>query len=293
MRLYRLFRKLQPDIVHTFFPTSNSIGIMIARLAGVRRLISSRRDMGYNLNGRDIALLRWADLLVSFVVVNSRIVGERTVKTEGLPGRKLRIVYNGIAMPGRPSEHCPRERGTPIVGIVANLNRRVKRVDLFVRGAALVARQFPNARFNIVGDGDLRESLEKLASELSLDSALAFMGRRPDVDQLLPEMGVGVICSDSEGLSNSIMEYMTAGLPVVATGVGGNSELVIDGVTGILVPAGDENALAEAVMALLRNPEKASSMGAAGRTRVAENFSLERMIQEMDSIYRESMKTTL
>lgn len=220
IRLYRHLKRCKPDIVHAFFPTSNSVGIMVARLAGIRQLISSRRDMGYNLNGRDVALLRCADRFVSFVIVNSKMVGERTAKREELSREKLRIVYNGIAVTEPPCERRLLGRGAPVVGIVANLNRKVKRVDLFVKAAAVVAKQFPDARFWVVGDGDLRAGLERLVSELSLDSAFTFLGRRADVDRLFPEMYAGVICSDSEGLSNSIMEYMAAGLPVVATDVG-------------------------------------------------------------------------
>jgi L-malate glycosyltransferase len=293
IRLYCHLKRCKPDIVHAFFPTSNSVGIMVARLAGIRRLISSRRDMGYNLNGRDVALLKCADRFVSFVIVNSKMVGERTAKRENLSPEKLRIVYNGIAVTKPLCERRLLGRGAPVMGIVANLNRQVKRVDLFVEAAVVVARQFPDARFWIVGDGDLRAGLERLVSELFLDLAFTFLGRRADVDRLLPEMYSGVMCSDSEGLSNSIMEYMEAGLPVVATDVGGNSELVKDGITGILVPPGDKKALADALMALLRNPERASAMGAAGRRVVAEQFSLGRMIQDTTAIYRECMNSLL
>jgi glycosyltransferase involved in cell wall biosynthesis len=98
-------------------------------------------------------------------------------------------------------------------------------------------------------------------------------------------MAIGVICSDSEGLSNSIMEYMEAGLPVVANGVGGNPELVKNGITGLLVPAGDADALADAIMVLLNSPETSSRMGAAGRRFIHERFSIEKMIEESRRLY--------
>jgi len=286
--LVRLFQALQrgrPDIVHSFFPTSNSIGVLISRLAGVRKIITSRRDMGFNLTRKDITLLKLGNLLASKVVTNSEAVRELAIALERLNREKTEVIYNGISVKNSRNGPNVRNDGELIVGIVANLNRSVKRVDLFIRAAALVSRRHPEARFYIIGDGDLRGGLESLARELGVFSHTDFLGRRKDVGNLLQEMTIGVICSDSEGLSNAIMEYMAGGLPVVATNVGGNPELVEDGKTGILVKPNDPQKLAESICLLIEDRGRAKMMGEAGQRLLKNKFSVEKMVRETTGLY--------
>jgi glycosyltransferase involved in cell wall biosynthesis len=288
LALIRLFRELKaarPDIVHTFFPTSNSIGAIIAKLAGADRVITSRRDMGFNLTRTNIAFLKAADRFVSDIVANCEAVRKRTTELENISEDKIKLIYNGINLNGGIELKATSGERHPIVGIVANLNRPVKRVDLFLKAAARVNQFCPEARFWVVGDGGLREDLERLAGDLSLGEKVVFWGRRNDVNRLLSEMTLGVICSDSEGLSNAIMEYMEAGLPVVTINVGGNPELVSSGKTGLLVPAGDPNALADAIVILLQNREISSRMGGEGRRLIHEKFSVKKMIEDSRYLY--------
>jgi glycosyltransferase involved in cell wall biosynthesis len=158
-------------------------------------------------------------------------------------------------------------------------------VDLFLKAAARVIPILPEARFWVVGDGELRGELERLVGDLALGEKAMFWGRRNDVRKLLSEMAVGVICSDSEGLSNAIMEYMEAGLPVVATSVGGNPELVRHGVTGLLVPPDQEKLLAQAMQTLLADPNRAVEMGAAGRKAIENGFSVSGMVEKTRELY--------
>jgi glycosyltransferase involved in cell wall biosynthesis len=283
--LFRLLRRERPTLVHTFFPTSNSLGILIARMAGIGKLISSRRDMGFNLSRLDISLLKMADRFVSCIIVNAGKVKDYTIQTEGIQSDRIKIIRNGISINDIQNEGEGTLLDKPIIGIVANLNRPVKRVDLFIKAAAMIHKNIPQAEFWIIGDGPLRPELEKLVFDLSLNSVVRFLGRLADVNHYLSQMTIGVISSDSEGLSNAIMEYMCAGLPVVATNTGGNPELVQHGTTGLLVPPNDEIALADAILKLLNNHEGSARMGREGFEVIKKDFSIEKMLKETSRIY--------
>ena len=270
-----MIRKEKPDIVHTFFPASNSVGILLARLAGVRVLISSRRDMGFNLSPLDIIKLKVANLFVSGVIANSKAVKERVVHMEKIDPRNVEVIYNGLDLRPFVKASKKNHKKECVVAIVANLNRPVKRVDLFIKACAIVHKECPDVRFQVIGDGFLRSDLEKLAENLGFGSAISFFGRRSDIPELLKNVSVGVISSDSEGLSNSIMEYMAMALPVVATDVGGNSELVKNYISGLIVSQGDELKMAEAIIDLLRSPEKSKQMGLAGEAFISSQFSIQ------------------
>jgi glycosyltransferase involved in cell wall biosynthesis len=285
MRLFMMLRRSRPDLIHTFFPTSNSLGVLIARLAGVRKVVSSRRDMGFNLTKKDVRLLKIANRFVSCIVANSEAVQNRTIAREGVDRSKTRVIYNGVSLDSFGDSLTSRHDNEQIVGIVANLNRPVKRVDLFIRAAGLVSQNHSRVKFWVIGDGYLRDELERLARDLGVNSHMNFLGRRNDVGNLLRQMTIGVICSDSESLSNATMEYMAAGLPVVATDVGGNPELVEHGKTGLTVKPDDPYALSKEICELLDDHERAVKMGEAGRRTLQKRFSIEKMIGETRNIY--------
>ena len=288
IRLFFLLFKRRPTIVHTFFPTSNSIGIIIAFFTSNRSLFSSRRDLGYNLSKKDIFLLRMANLFVSSIIVNAKAVKTRTVEIEKVIPEKIKVIYNGIALKNNiKKQNLSMEEIN--VGIVANLNRTVKRIDVFINAAVTVVRSYPQVKFKIIGDGHLRNSLEQQVDTLDLNSRIEFLGRRKDVDNLLASINIGVLCSDSEGLSNTIMEYMLAGLPVVATKVGGNIELVEHGRTGYLVPPGDAETLAEKIIECLDNPSLSLKFGKAGREKIMNTFSKEIMLKKTSNLYKKEL----
>lgn len=286
-RLFHMLRDDRSDIVHTFFTAANSLGVMIARLAGIPCVVSSRRDMAFNLTRMDINLLKCADRFVSCVICNARAVRDKAVQLEGLSENKTRVIYNGITPHGGKSEALTDFTGKPVIGIVANLNREVKRVDLFVNAAARLHQSHPEAVFWVIGDGHLRPELEALGQRLGLDGSIVFHGRRSDVADLLPQMRIGVICSDSEGFSNAVMEYMIAGLPVVATNSGGTAEIVLHGRTGLLTPPGDVDALVQALRRLLDEPETTAAMGRAGAEAIGDRFTIEKMVDATSEVYRE------
>jgi glycosyltransferase involved in cell wall biosynthesis len=285
VRLYLILRRTRPEIVHTFFPASNSIGALISRLAGTRKIVTSRRDMGFNLSRKDIILLRAGNMVASRAVANCEAVRDQAIQLEGLRMEKTAVIYNGIDVGGIELQPSGTRDGRPIVGIVANLNRPVKRVDLFIRAAALVSRRYQDAEFWIIGDGDLRIELENMAREVGVFPQTLFLGRRTDVQSLLHEMTIGVICSDSEGLSNALMEYMATGLPLVATDIGGNPELVQNGRTGFLVEPNNAEQLAGGILRLVEDRDLAKKMGKAGREALGKKFSVKKMLDETREMY--------
>ena len=165
--------------------------------------------------------------------------------------------------------------------ICAHQNALIELLEAF----AIVVRSAPETRLWIVGDGPLRGNLEDMTKRLGLEDRVVFWGMRSNVPAILRHATIGVNSSRNEGLANAIIECMAARLPVVATTVGGTPELVVDGETGLLVPPNDPRALAEALLALLRSPETARRLGAAGRRRVEEHFTVERMVTETEAVY--------
>jgi glycosyltransferase involved in cell wall biosynthesis len=219
---------------------------------------------------------------------------------EHVPARKISVIYNGFADRAglqilKPSNiNIPRvPEAAPIVGIVANL-RPIKRIADLIRAFATVHKRCPDAWLVVVGadgpsmrSGSVRAELEKLAQELGIESNVVFTGRVDDAAPYIARFTVAVLCSESEGLSNAILEYMSAGRPTVCTDAGGNPELVHDGVNGFLVPVGDVHALAAKLALLLTDRALARALGAAARQKVESAYSVSRMVTEQMACYDE------
>lgn len=287
IRLYQFIIKVKPHILHTFFPAGNSFGVLIGRLAGVPIIISSRRDMGYWYTTKYLMLTRFANLFVTRIVANSYAVRKQTIKLEKCSQKKIQVIYNGIDLKQYnqflKSLHKPKK---PIVAMVANLNRTVKRVDLFIQAAKEIVKRYPDTQFWIFGDGHLRSELEDFVQKLKLSSQVKFWGRLKSINKYLHEIKLGVNCSDSEGFSNAIMEFMLAGIPVVATNVGGNSELIIHDYNGILVEPNNVDTIVQNITGLLYDEKRIKSFGMNSLTSMTEKFNLDLMIKNCTSFYR-------
>lgn len=286
--LARMLRRRRVDVVQTYFIDATLVGVIAAKLARVPRVIASRRDLGFWQNRRTRRALGIVNRWVDRFWVNSRSVGRHVQRLEGIDGERIDVIPNGIdtTLFQRPRPGPAAGGGGPVVGIVANLNRPVKRVDLFIRAAALVAARMPSARFRIVGEGGLRPELESLARDLGLEARLSFLGSRSDVASVAGAFDVGVLCSDSEGFSNSILEYHALGVPVVATDVGGNPEIVENGVDGFLVPPGDHEALARRLETLLADSSLREGMGRRGVEKIARHYAWPARIDEIEEYYQ-------
>lgn len=281
-----LARRLRRDgtaIVQTYFQDGTIFGGTAARLAGTPVRIASFRDMGFwRTPGKELVLRRIYGAMTGFVA-NSPAVRDDFCRRDGLDPARVTVIPNGIEVE-RIAFAPPRQKPV-VVGIVGNLNRPVKRIDLFIEAAGILHRDHPQARWEIVGDGPLRPELEGRARALGLGAALRFHGRVPDAAGLVAGWDVGVLCSDSEGFSNALLEYMLAGAAVVATDVGGNREAIDHGNTGLLVPAGDAEALAAAIGALLADGALAGRLALAAAAEARARYGWERCVQAHEELY--------
>jgi glycosyltransferase involved in cell wall biosynthesis len=173
------------------------------------------------------------------------------------------------------------------MSIVANLRNPVKDHPMFLRAAARVRAAVPDAGFAIAGEGELMESLRELADQLGIQDDVFFLGRCDRVADLLFASEIGVLSSKAEGFANAILEYMAAGLPVVATDVGGAREAIAEGETGYSMASGDDEKMAARIIELLNSPERARAMGGRGKLIAAEKFSCDRHLQNTLELYDE------
>lgn len=297
VRLRNLLRSLHPDIVHTY-----NIGALdtalSARMAGVRHVVHAEhgRDAtdphGHNRKYR--WLRRLLSPAINIFVAVSEDLSEWLAKDVGIPRKKVRLIYNGIDTeqyrPGNretatlPGGFVPP--GSVVIGSVGRLDP-VKGFDVLLQAFARLcaSAQAPGPRLMIVGDGPERTALEDLANELGVAPRVWFAGQRDDVPRLLQAMDVYVCSSIAEGIALTIIEAMASGLPVVATRVGGNPELVVPEQTGSLVPASDPDALAQALDFSLAQPELLRAQGSAGRKRAQTHFSVDAMIADYCAVY--------
>jgi glycosyltransferase involved in cell wall biosynthesis len=207
--------------------------------------------------------------------------GRAAAHEEGWSSRRTVTIHNGIDL----ARFAPRGpvAGGPVI-VVARL-RPEKAIDRLIDAVALIRRVDPGFRLEIAGDGELDSALREQVERLGLGEAVAFLGDVRDVPERLARASALVLPSHTEGISLTLLEAMATGLPVVATRVGGNPEVVVDGETGLLVPPADPPALAEALLRLRRDPELGRAMGARGRERVEQRFDIRRMVADYESTY--------
>lgn len=294
VRMARLFRKIRPDIVHTRNWTCID-AIVGARLAGVPVVIHGEHGReatdpeGRNPRRRQVRRVL-APFVTEFVTV-SRDLGRWLVEQVRVPARKVRTIYNGVdTMRFAPGNRAAARRALAlpedwsVAGTVGRLDP-VKDQAGLIRAFA----QTPNngkSALVIVGDGPSRPELEAVIAELRLGDRVRLLGERDDVPLVLQSLDVFVLPSIGEGISNAVLEAMSTGLAVVATRVGGNVELVREGVTGCLIEPRRTEALAQALTAYLGEPARAREHGVAGRQRAVGEFGLERMLSAYEALYR-------
>ncbi|TKB23961.1 glycosyltransferase [Desulfopila sp. IMCC35006] len=277
-------------IVQTFFQDPFLLAAMVKPLHKIR-LLGSFRDLGFWRTPAATCKMRIAYPFFSGFIANSQAVKEHFVQTDRIRPDRIEVIYNGFELGSegpRPSEGATFR--FPLVGIVANCNRQVKRVHDFIHAAALVHRNLRDVRFIVVGDGPQRPLLEELGRTLGLADVLTFTGRVATPLDFIRNFSVGVIASETEGFCNAILEYMACGVPVVATATGGNPELVREGENGFLVPVGDVVLMAKKIEQFLMQEPLHAKVAEANLARVADDFSLSRMIARHKSYYDQVME---
>lgn len=290
--LSRFFRRHKIDILQTYLIDACIFGVVAGILGGIPVIVSSRRDMGFWYTPKLLLVFKILDYWVDHYMVNSKTVRDNVLKNEKVNSHKIAIFYNGIDLePFRRindslSLETRKKMGISnedfVVGVVSNLNRPIKRVDIFLRAAGEVRKKHKNSIFLIIGDGCLKSELVKLSSVLGIKKRTFFLGLQKDVIPYLGIMNIAVLTSDSEGFSNAILEYMAAGIPVVATDCGGTGELIDNGSTGILVPPGDYGEIANAICSLLSDRERRINMGKAAKRIVQEKYAWDAKIKELE-----------
>lgn len=297
-RLVRLIRSERPTIVHGLLFWAYVLGTFAAKAAGVSILVASRRSLGCFKAAKPhyLWLERRANRRTDLLVANSEAVKQDVIAQEGVAAAKIRVIYNGIDADryARPADRVLRETlgisaDAQVVGVVANLIH-YKGHRILLEACRRVRAVRPDVRVLLIGDGPCRVELEQRAVALELGDMVRFLGSRRDIPELLAEIDLAALPSLEEGFPNAVLEAMAAGKPVVASRVGGVPEAVVDGATGLLVPPGEPESLAGAILALLDDPRRAEAMGRAGRQRVVERFGMARMVEETQTIYEELLR---
>jgi len=294
-RLRQIIQEREVCLVQTYFESADLFGAIASRLAGVRAICSSRRDMGLLRSTKHNVLYRILTPLYSHVFAVSEKVARWHQEKDRIAAKRISVIHNGVALerydqrvqreqPSQTSDASPRPL---MITTVANVNPW-KGIDVFLRTAAIVHQEFPQTIFAVAGDWTDREHLQELhaiADDLGITDYVHFMGRVEDVPSLLQTTDIFALLSRTEGFPNVVIEAMAASLPTVATEVGGTPEAVTEGVTGYLVPNEDHVRAADRIIHLLRNPELREKMGSAARALVATEFSIQAMVTRHVEVY--------
>jgi glycosyltransferase involved in cell wall biosynthesis len=298
LRFVRFLAGRRIDILQSHFRDSNIVATIAGRLAGVRCLVATRRNQGYWHNRVELAILRILNPLTNRFLVNAQSIRDYVQERERVPAGKIEVIYNGLVLDAFRADREQVRRavraelgvpaGVPVMIQVGNL-RPVKGIDVLVRAVHTVLARYPQARLLIVGEGPERERLTEQIRSLGLDRSVTLLGGRTDVARLLLAGDIGVLASYTEGMSNAVIEYMAAGLAVVATRVGGNPELIEDGISGCLVPPGDSGALAAALERLLGEPSFAQRLAEQARSQVFDRFDVNRCVSQTQSFYERTL----
>jgi len=301
-RLRRFIKERGIDVVHAHCFYTSIFGMTGAWLAGIPARITSKGETEGFRTPMQKRAERLAFRFAHRVIANCKVIQAQLIR-EGVNPKRIVQHYNGLDLerlrvrPGMRREDArvmfglPHDLERPVITIVANLRNPVKDIPMLLRAAARVLQDTPAAAFAIAGEGSLEHDLRNQARQLGIEPNVFFTGRCDDVGSLLFASDVGVLTSKAEGFANAILEYMAAGLPVVATDVGGVREAIVEGDTGHIVPAGNDQLMAKWIIELLKNPPWARKMGQLGNESV-KKFSSEYHLRNTLELYDELLGST-
>ena len=302
-RFARDLKRLDIRLVHSYGFHSHVFAIPAAKLAGAH-VVASIRDMGIYLSPAQRAAQRWVCKFADHILVNASAIKEWLVN-DGYDESRISVIPNGIDLSrfdaSQRDHRLRNELGltadAPLVGVLGRISRG-KGLEDFIRAAAMVAPEFPPARFLIIGepsftaqgktiivDTAYQNELRDLARSLGVEDRVIFTGFRADIATILPELTVSVLPSLSEGLSNTLLESMAAGVATVATRVGGTPEVIQDEQNGLLVAPGDAHAIAASISRLLKSPALAQTLGVAARKTIDEKYSTRHLVENVSRFY--------
>ena len=291
----RLVKEKDVALIHAHEFTANTYGTLVARMVGIPLIATVhgknyyvdqvKRRVAYRMVSRYACMVAVSEDLKRFIVENVGVAPER-----------IHVVYNGVNPGSRMSlderDSLKAKLGLSnwdhIVGMVGSLYP-VKAHSYLLKAIPRVLSVCPRTRFLLIGRGELESSLKREAKELGIEEQVQFLGFRSDVPSLLSVMDIFVLPSLSEGLSVALLEAMAAGIPTIATRVGGNPELVVDQKTGFLIPPRDSEALASKLLLLLQDKARSRTLGENGRKRVEDQFSFEAMVRNYEQLYEQNL----
>ncbi len=292
-QLVHLTKEFKIDIIHTHNPSPHFYGAISGFLSR-RPVIHTKHGRNYPASQRKVWLNKISSYLTTKIVAVSQNAADVCIDVEKIPSRMVSVILNGADT----NLFCPaanddeNERMPVRIGIVARLSAE-KDHQTLLGACKLLACHGDDFHLEIIGDGPLRSTLEKTVKTLGLDKHVSFSGMRHDVPELLRQLDIFVLSSTTEGISLTLLEAMASKLPIVATDVGGNPEVVIDGETGYIVPPQNPAAMANKLLLLINDVNLRRQMGKKGRERVVAQFSIKETAQKYEDLYREVLNKRL
>ncbi len=294
LRFASIVRSCKPQIVHSHLVHANLLARITRTLAPVPVLVCSVRSIYEGSRLREL-LYRLTDPLCDVTTHVCQAGAERYIRIGAVPEHKMRYIPNGVDTTAFHPDKEARARlraewgvQDAFIWLAVGRFETAKDYPNLLTAFAQVVPQYPNSLLCIAGDGPLRGEMERMARSLGIQSQVRFLGIRRDVPQLMNAADAYVMSSSREGLPNVLLEAHATGLPVVATDVGGNREIVVDGVTGFIVPPRNPGALASAMRRMMDMDERErTQMGDSGRQHILENYSMERVVQQWEDLYHD------
>ena len=301
LRLAIFLRREGFHILHAHDLMSNLAGVIAARLAGIPIIISSRRylDLEWWSGAWRNRIASWIYNQSTRIIVNSKSICDLLVRREGVPEQKIHVIHNAIDADRFSEANAVQDapsfasEDSKLVAVVANMYSPVKGHATLVAAAKHVYLHAPHVLFVLIGDGTERPKIEQQVKEAGLEKNFLFLGSREDIPQLLAACDLFVLPSESEGMPNALLEAMAAGLPAIATSVGGVPEVIEHNVTGLLVSPCEPAALSKAILSLLNNEDLRHRLARAGRERVVRHFSFDRLMSVLNTLYAELSEARL
>jgi glycosyltransferase involved in cell wall biosynthesis len=289
-RMVARLRGLRPAVVHAYLLRGNFYGAVAARVARVPVVVTSKRGLHAPAGAAERIAVTVSNRLSDVITGNSEQVLTFTREVEAPGAAPLEMIPSGIDVERfdparhRPVDEAWAEGPGPVIGSITTFKPRKGYRTLF-EALARLAPRFPDVRLVVAGESRLDGEAAPLARRLGISDRLVLLGLREDVPRLLASVDLFVLPSETEGMSNALLEAMAMARPVIATAVSGNAEVVEDGRSGLLVPVGDAVALEAAVARLLRDPGMRRALGRAARRRVVDEYSAPAMVRRMEDLY--------
>ncbi|MBS0184734.1 MAG: glycosyltransferase family 4 protein [Proteobacteria bacterium] len=293
--LIRDFRKDRQTLTHFFLPKAYCIGMVLGKLCKLHGpLMMSRRSLNlYQKRYKILSLERFLHSFCDVILVNSNAIEKQLIQEENVPQNRIHLIYNGLP---ESIEKPFLKTETPSFKmlVVANLIPYKGHLDLF-KALNLIKKDLgENWTLTLVGqDRGIFSFLQQKAKELGIETNIEWVLDSHDPRPYLLKASIGILPSHEEGFSNALLEMMSFSLPVIATKVGGNSEAIIPGKTGLLIPPHDPEALSKAILELYHHPERYSSMGKEGLKRFQKHFTLKKCVKAYEDVYRSLLKKSL